>query len=173
VIGGPYRHAAATERLLASLVPIVCPPEAEALGLTGAIVAHVERAIAALEPVARIGLLAGLASYELGAIAVAGRPASRLPRERGARYFEAWWSSRIGAQHELARGVKGLLAMGCYEQPAILAELGYTPDAWIDKVKRRRLEVYGDDVRRAAAAVLAPDPLPGIPPTAPREAVGR
>jgi hypothetical protein len=37
--------------------------------------------------------------------------------------------------------------------------LGYTPQQWIDHVKRRRLTVYADDVRKADAAILAPDPL--------------
>jgi hypothetical protein len=41
----------------------------------------------------------------------------------------------------------------------MMAALGYTPAAWIDQVKRRRLEVYRADVERAEAAILAPDPL--------------
>ena len=40
------------------------------------------------------------------------------------------------------------------------AALGYTPAAWIDKVTRRRLEVYGSDIAKHHASITAPDPLP-------------
>jgi hypothetical protein len=37
--------------------------------------------------------------------------------------------------------------------------MGYRPQQWIDKVTKRRLEVYSDDVQRHEASILAPDPL--------------
>ena len=37
--------------------------------------------------------------------------------------------------------------------------MGYRPQQWIDKVTKRRLEVYSDDIQRHAASILAPDPL--------------
>lgn len=155
---GPLR------RLLASLVPIVCPRDAAELGVEGAIVDHAELSIGAFEAPVRLAMLAGLATYELGGVAYGGRPASRLPRERAARYFALWWRSPIGLQHELAKGMKGLLCLAHYEQPAVQAKMGYTAQAWIDGVARKRLAVHGPAIQRAAAKVLEPDPLPGVAP---------
>lgn len=157
-----YRHPAPVRRLLSSLVPVVCPPDAVALDLTRAIVDHVELSMRSFDPVMRAGLLAGLAAYELGGLPFGGRPASHLPAARAARYFHLWWASPIGLVHELGKGVKGLLCLACYEQPAMWDRLGYTPQPWIDQVKKKRLAVHGPAIQRAAAAVLAPDPLPGV-----------
>ena len=45
----------------------------------------------------------------------------------------------------------------------IMTRIGYRPGPWIAEVTRRRLTVYGDDVRRQEAQILAPDPLrPGV-----------
>jgi hypothetical protein len=157
-----YRHPAVIRRALRGLVPIVCPPDVAELGLEGAIVDEVELAMAAIEPPVRLALLAGIMTYELGGLAFGGRPASRLSRTRAARYFALWWSSPLGLQRELAKGVKGLLCLACYEQPAMMARIDYTPQAWIDKVKKRRLAVHAADIHRAAAALIEPDPLPGV-----------
>jgi len=37
--------------------------------------------------------------------------------------------------------------------------MGYTPYEWIDKVKKKRLEVYSDDINKHQASLFAPDPL--------------
>jgi hypothetical protein len=50
--------------------------------------------------------------------------------------------------------------MAYYEAPEVQAEMGYTPQAWIDKVARRRLELYRDDIDRHQESLVAPDPLP-------------
>jgi len=55
------------------------------------------------------------------------------------------------------------VSLGCYEQPEILDRIGYHPGPWIEKVTKKRLTVYRDDVRRQEAQILAPDPLrPGV-----------
>ena len=138
-----YKHPPLVRRVLTSLVPVVCPPEAVALGLTEAIVDHVELTMGALPATFRQGLALGLATYDNSARLwppALGRRASALPLEL---------ADRLGQ----------LLKLGCYEQPAMQARLGYTPSAWIDEVKQRRLKVYSDDVRKAEAAITAPDPL--------------
>jgi hypothetical protein len=106
---------------------------------------------------------AGLATYDLSAAAwprARGRRAGRLDPERAAAWFRLWWRSPLAPQRELAKAVKSILCMAYYEAPAVQAEMGYTPQAWIDTVKRRRLEVHSDAISRHQASLLAPDPLP-------------
>ncbi len=87
------------------------------------------------------------------------------------RYYNAWRYSPIHLQREFVKGLKGLLCMGYYSQPEAMESIGYTPDKWVAKVKRRRLEIYGDDIRRHEETMFVPDPLPTLGVSAePREA---
>lgn len=165
-----YQHPPLVRRVLESLVPVVCPPEAMELGLGADIVDHVGLTMSAVPPLFRRGLVLGLTTYDLGAVAWLpgrGRRAHQLPVALAERYFARWEHGFTPVERELARAVGQLIKFACYEQPAMLERLGYTPQQWIDQVKRRRLTVYGDDIRRAEAAVLAPDPL--RPPLARKE----
>jgi hypothetical protein len=159
----PYRHPRRIRRLLESLVAVVCPPRAAELGLAQAIVSRMEESMQALPPHLRAGLLAGLTTYEAGALADPrhrGRPASALPADKAARYFDRWWHSRLAPQRELAKGVKGLLCFACYETPEMQASIGYTPDTWIDQVAARRLARHADVIRRRERELRRADPLP-------------
>ncbi|HUH05410.1 MAG TPA: hypothetical protein VML75_25620 [Kofleriaceae bacterium] len=158
-----YRHSNRVRRVLASIAPLACPPEIESMELVDAVVDHVELSMRSLPDLVRTGLVAGLTSYELlsrGIPRNRGRSASQLDRERARRYFESWRTSRIGLQRELIKGVKGLLCIGYYEQQAVKEDIGYLPEQWIAKVKRRRLQVYAEDITRHEASVIQPDPLP-------------
>lgn len=157
-----YQHPPLVRRVLESLVPVVCPPEATALGLGADIVDHVALTMSVVPPLFRRGLIMGLTTYDLGALAWLpgrGRRAHQLPPALAERYFARWEHGFTPVERELAKAVGQLLKFGCYEQPAMLERLGYRPQQWIEEVKRRRLTVYGDDVRRAEAAILTPDPL--------------
>jgi hypothetical protein len=158
-----YSHPPRVRRLLRSLVPIVCPPEVERLGVVDAVVDHVALSMRAFPAPLRKALLLGLTTYDLSAAAwprARGRTAGKLPRHRAADWYAMWWKSPLLPQRELAKAVKALMAIAYYEQPAVQAELGYAPQAWIDKVKSRRLEVYGDAVRKHERSLIEPDPLP-------------
>jgi hypothetical protein len=160
-----YRHPPRVRALLESLVGVACPPEALELSLAGAIADHVELSMRSLPAPVRAGLLAGMAAYELSAVAWPGgsaRPASALDARRARRWFELWRRSPIGLQREFIKGLGGLLCLAHYEMPAIKQRIGYTPEAWIDTVTRRRLEVYADDIRRHDESLVRPDPLPGL-----------
>ena len=155
--------AAAHRKLLESLVPVVCPPDADELGLAPKIVDHVELTLTALPPLYRAGMLAGLTTYDQSARlwpAARGRAAHTLPLALRSRWYLRWLGGLTPVQRELAKAVKQLLVLAHYESPEIQARLGYTPQQWIDKVKRKRLEVYADDIARHAQSVIAPDPLP-------------
>lgn len=158
-----YRHSHRIRRVLASIAPLACPPEIESMGLIDAVVDHVELSMRSLPDLVRTGLVAGLTSYELLSRAIPrnlGRSASQLDRDRAHRYFESWRTSRIALQRELIKGVKGLLCIAYYEQQAVKEDIGYLPEEWIAKVKRRRLQVYSDEIMRHEASVIEPDPLP-------------
>lgn len=156
-----YKHSATTRAVLRSLVPVICPPEAHELA--DAIVDHMELTLGASPAMLQHGFQLGLATYDLGAIARHGRRARALTGERAERYFASWEHGLTPVQVQLARAVNQLMSLACYEQPQMMERVGYRPGPWIEEVKRRRLDVYRDDVRRQEAQILAPDPLrPGL-----------
>ena len=168
-----YRHSPRVRRLLASLAPVVCPEGATRLGLVDWLVDHTELTVGSFPPIVRRGLLAGLAAYDLSAAAwprARGRTAARLDPEQAAAWFAAWWESRLMPRRQLARAVKQLFGMAYYEAPAVQAELGYAPQAWIDAVGRRRLAVHREAIDRHDASLIAPDPLPASAARRAREA---
>jgi hypothetical protein len=137
------------------------------LGLLDDIVEHVELSMRASPAGVRVALLAGLSGYELASIAWPGhwgKRASKLPPELAASYFVSWYHSPLMPQHEFAKGIKGLLCLACYEQPAMMESIGYTPDAWIDKSKKYRLKTYSAAIAQREKEILAPDPLPNVQP---------
>jgi hypothetical protein len=159
-----YQHDETTRLLLDSLVPVICPPEA--LRLADDIVAHVGLTMGALPAGFRRALVVGLRGYDTLAVAWGPggrRRAHRLPPALAERYYESWEHGPTPAHQQLAKGVGQLIKLGCYEQPAMLAAIGYTPAAWIEQVSRRRLTVYAADIERHEAGRFAPDPLrPGV-----------
>jgi len=156
-----YRHSRTTAAVLRSLVPVICPPEAHALA--GAIVEHMALTLGASPLAVRAGFAAGLATYDLGALPRHGRRARHLSPAAAERYFAAWEHGPTPLHVQLARAINQLMSLSCYEQPAMMERVGYRPGPWIDQVRRKRLTVFADDVRRQEAQILAPDPLrPGV-----------
>lgn len=156
-----YRHSSTARAVLRSLVPVICPPEAARLG--DAIIDHMALTLAAGPAALARGFAAGLVTYDLGAVPRYARRARSLTGDRAGRYY-AWWSHGPTPLHrQLARGINQLMSMSCYEQPEMMARLGYRPAPWIAEVTERRLTVFRDDVRRQTEQILAPDPLrPGV-----------
>ena len=156
-----YRHSNTARAVLRSLVPVICPPEAAPLG--DAIVAHMALTLAASPQAVSRGFAAGLLAYDLGAAPRYACRARSLRGDRAERYY-AWWEHGPTPLHrQLARGIKQLMSLSCYEQPQMMERVGYRPAPWIAEMTERRLTVYRDDVRRQDAQILAPDPLrPGV-----------
>lgn len=158
-----YSHSPRVRRLLRSLVPIVCPPEVERLGVVDAVVDHVALSMRAFPAPLRRALILGLTTYDLAAAAwppARGRTAGLLSREKAGEWYAFWWRSPLLPQRELAKAVKALMAIAYYEQPAVQRELGYAPQAWIEEVKTRRLDVYAEAIRKHDRSLIEPDPLP-------------
>lgn len=156
-----YRHSATGRAVLRSLVPVICPPEAALLG--DAIVEHMEPTIAASPMAIQRGFAVGLVVYDLGALPRHVRRARSLTGDRAERYYRGWLDGPTPLHRQLARGIKQLMSLSCYEQPEMMERVGYRPAPWVAEVTHRRLTVYQDDVRRQAEQILAPDPLrPGV-----------
>ena len=160
-----YSHPGPVRELLGSLATVVCPPQAAELGLIGDIVDHVELQLRASPRGVRVALLTGLTGYELASMAWPGHwgtRASKLSSSKAEAYFAAWYHSTLPPQHEFAKGVKSLLALACYEQPAMMESIGYTPQEWIDKSVKYRLQTYSESISKRERDIVAPDPLPGV-----------
>jgi hypothetical protein len=160
-----YTHPKPVRQLLESLARVICPSRAQELDLIDDIVDHVELSMRASPAGVRAALLTGFSGYELAAMAYPshfGKRASKLGDDQARSYFHAWFHSKLAPQHEFAKGVKGLVALACYEQPAMMADIGYTPQEWIDKSIRYRLKTYSAAIAKREADILAPDPLPGV-----------
>ena len=152
---------------LAALARVVCPPDLGPRGATREVVDHALRALGSFPTPLRLGLLAGLAGFEVSAAlwpSARGRTFSRLD-EAGARaHFARWWASAIPPARLLAKAAKALLVVAYYEQEASQHAMAYDPERWIAEATKRRLAQFGDDIVRHEAAVLAADPLPAIGP---------
>jgi len=160
-----YKHPRHIRRILESLVPVVCPPEAIELELASAIVDHVELTMGALPPLFRAGLLAGLTTYDQAARlwpAARGHASHALPLHQRVGWYLRWLGGLTPVQREFAKSVKQLIVLAHYEQPAVQEKLGYRPQQWIEQVKKRRLDVYSDAIARHEASIIAPDPLPRL-----------
>ena len=149
-------------RVLVALARATCPDELDRLGLADDVAREVEDFMRALPAYIQVGLLAGLTAFE-AAPAVCpgslGRTFSRLDPARARAHFDRWWSSHLLPLHELARSVKALLAGAYYEHPLVKRRLGFTPEKWIDEVKRMREQRWGDEIRAHEELLRAPDPL--------------
>lgn len=160
-----YQHPPVIRGVWESLVPVICPREAGELGLGADIVDHVALTMGALPDRFRKGLVLGLYTYDLGALAFLpgrGTRAHKLAPALAERYFVSWLSGPTPVHRQLAIALKQLLSLAHYEQPAVQDRMDYRPTQWIEKVTKRRLEVHAGDVERHQQSLFAPDPMPGV-----------
>lgn len=149
IVADDFRLPRAARATLAGLTPVVCPPDVGPLGLTDAVVDHAALMIGSFPSPMRAGLLLGLASYEAS---------RRLTFASHATAFARWWGLP-GPFHALVKGVKAILVLGYYEQPAIRAQLGYDAEAYVAEATRRRHRDFAGDLARYERTIVAPDPL--------------
>jgi hypothetical protein len=155
-------HDPRTRRVLRSLAALLCPPPPdEAPDLLDAVIDDVAQTMQAMPAAVRAALIAGLATYDLGAVARWGRPASKLGPAQAARYLDLWRHGLV-VQRELVKAVRSLVCFSYYEMPAVKERMRYRPDRWIEKVTRHRLATYGGDIARHRASLFEPDPLPPL-----------
>lgn len=148
---------AGSKCVLRSLVPVICPPEAVAY--SDAIVDEMVLTLEASGPLMSRAFEAGLLTYDLGSLPRFGRRAHKLTGDAAESYFESWEHGFTPMHVQLARVLNQIMSMACYEQPAMMESVGYRVQPWIEEVKKKRLTVYADDVKKQEAQILAPDPL--------------
>jgi hypothetical protein len=146
-------------RTLKHLSRVVLTDEVEQLGLTEQVIDHFELMLRALPAPFRLALTAGIGSFEVAAVARYGRPFSMLPPDKQEAFFAAWWHSPIFLMRQFVKGVKGLIAMGFWENPTVKARLEYHPERWIAEVAARRLNDYAADIKEHDRIVLESNPL--------------
>jgi hypothetical protein len=152
-----YEHGPTARAVLRSLVPVICPPEAARLA--DAIVDHMALTFGATPPIIQRALGAGLVTYDLGAIPRYLRRAQALSPAKAEAYYASWEHGPTPLHTQFARALNQIMSLACYEQPEIMASVGYLPEPWIAEVTKKRLTVFADDIRRQDVQILAPDPL--------------
>ena len=152
-----YRHSDTTRAVLRSLVPVICPPEAEPLA--DAIVDHMELTFGAVPPLVARGFATGLVAYDVGALPRYFRRARALTGERAERYYRSWEHGLTPMHVQLARAVNQLMSLACYEQPEMMEAVGYRVAPWIEEVRGKRLRVFAGEIAEQERKILAPDPL--------------
>lgn len=138
---------------------VTLPDDADRPELMEPILEHFEMSLRCLPVAARNGLMAGLAAFELGAVARYGRRFSRLDRPRALQYFDWYWSSPVMPLHYLVFGFKAYLSLAYYEQPIVRERIHYQPDAWIAETAKRRLEKWRADIEAHEHDLVQPNPL--------------
>jgi len=152
-----YHHTPTTRAVLDSLVPVICPPEA--VPYRDAIVADMALQFEVVPPIVQRALGLGFVTYDLGALPRYFKRARALQGDQAEAYFHSWEEGFTPLHVQFARVINQLMSLSCYEQPAMMERVGYRPAAWIEKVTKKRLTVFADDVRKQDAQILAPDPL--------------
>jgi hypothetical protein len=147
----------AAKRVIGSLVPVLCPPEA--VQYADAIVEHMCLTIAASPPMLARALTAGLLTYDLAAVPRYRKRAHNLTGDDAERYFASWEHGVTPMHVQFARGLNQLMSLSCYEQPAMMEAAKYHPGPWIEEVTKKRLTVFADEIQKQAAQIIAPDPL--------------
>lgn len=152
-----YRHTETTAKVLRSLVPVICPPEAAPL--TDAIVDHMALTCGEMPTLLQRALGAGMTTYDLGALPRFRMRAHKLSPEDAERYYESWLHGITPVHRQFAQLLNQLMSMSCYEQPTMLEAIGYRVGPWIEHVTKKRLTVFADDIKKQEALTIAPDPL--------------
>lgn len=149
-------------RVVERFATVVCPPDLTSRGLVAPLIDEVERFLAAFPPPVRRALLASFLAFDEGARlwpAGRGRRFVELDDEAAEQWFRAVAAGRSPALRNLVRLMRGVVVMSYYELPAVQADLGYFPDAYIAEVAARRLAVHGTAIERAEREVLVDAPM--------------
>lgn len=157
-----FRLAPQARAALERLVPTVCPMEAGQEGLARLVVDDLEEFMRSMPALFQQAIPLGVLLFDAAASlhpANAGKRFAELDDKRAQAWFDLWWHSPVVLLGEFARKIKALVAMVYYERPEVKAALGYTPEAWIEKVKVRREQKYAEEIRQEEEAVLSPKPL--------------
>ena len=145
------RLSPAVRRIAARFAEVACPPSVREAGRIDGLLGELEAMLGALPLAARRLVALAFVLFDQGARLyprARGRRFARLGDRTAEGYLEAMLAHRrlSGA----AQRLKGLVVMSYYELPDVKTELGYSPDAYIAAVSRRRLATYGAQIQAAS-----------------------
>jgi hypothetical protein len=140
-------------RIVEALARVVCTAEIDELGLHRAVADHVALTLGSFPPHLRALVRVLFAVFDLAALPFCGRRFVRLDVAAQERWFARWWTSGSSTVRQLAKLLKGLVALAYWDQPCVRARLGYHPERHIAEVSARRLRVYHDDIAAAERRV--------------------
>ena len=152
-----YRHSESTRRVLRSLVPVICPPEAEAIA--DAIVDHMALTIGVAPSLVQKAFALGAATYDVGALPHYRKRAHKLTGDAADAYYESWVHGPTPVHKQYATIVNQLMSLSCYEQPLMMEAIGFRLAPYVEEKKKHRLAVFGDEIKKREIDILAPDPL--------------
>jgi hypothetical protein len=162
MIDSGYKHSHLARKILVAMAPIVCPAEIVEQDLVHATIDSLQDFMSSCTGEVVKATALGLYAFEFTSClhpAHNGRTFTQLPPDKALAWFELWWHSPLVPMREFAKKTKGLVAMAYYEQPAMAAQLDYHPEKWIRLVAKRRLDSYGDEIRKKEAENTMSDPL--------------
>ncbi len=138
---------ALTRRVLRAMAVIILPRSGRFnIECTDAIVNYVDGYTRYLPPLLRAGFPLGVWLFQLSSILRYGLPFSMLSRKRQESYVRTWVHSRFWFQRDLLKGLKGIMLMGYYQHPDVMALIDYDPDTHIKTVRARRFADYGHEI---------------------------
>ena len=152
-----YRHSETTRRVLRSLVPVICPPEAEAIA--DAIVDHMALTIGVAPFLVQKAFGAGAATYDLGALPRYRKRAHKLTGDAADAYYDSWVHGITPVHKQFATALNQIMSLSCYEQPLMMDAIGYRVAPYIEEKRKHRLAVFADEIKQREIDILAPDPL--------------
>ena len=117
----------ASKRVLRSLVPVICPPEAAPLA--DAIVEHMALTLGARARCSGVRRRPARLRSRRGRSLWSAR-ALRLTGDRAERYYQYWESSQFG------RAINQIMSLACYEQPEMMKAVGFEPERGSPKSRR-------------------------------------
>ncbi len=169
------RHA---RPIIVRLAGVVCPPDLRTRRLTGPLLSEFALYLGALPPHLRLGILAAFVLFDQRARLFPpsrGRRFVHLDPVRADAYFRYMAHESGPRNRALAQLLKGLVTLCYYELPSAQDQIDYHPAPYIAEVARRRLQTYGEAIRRSEAAVFADDNGTGDaePPISPAPPSGR
>ena len=141
------RYRGHPRAVLLQIVRAACPPDVDDLGIAEELLHYVEDSLAYAPPLFAQALRLGLLALDAASVLDGGgRPFSRMPIDRARAYVEHSGHGLNVPRTAVVPQVRLLALMGYFENPAVRARMGYDPEAWIEHVKKERLERHANDL---------------------------
>jgi choline dehydrogenase-like flavoprotein len=144
---------------LQKLAEVTCPRGADSEAAARDAIRKMDEYVAALPRAARFGVLAAAAAVDQGARLyppARGRRLARLGDATASQYLGLLLDSHIALVRSTAAPLRALAALCYYDVPEVRARIGYEPDPHIARVARRRMERFGEEIRRAEEPPATP-----------------